>query len=311
VRVFAVGVGLLLASLGGLLFGVHMEALVLATGLVSARDLHEVRAPLAGLVEPGWHEAQVEHAVLGTFPVRLDHRGDGLAAMPGGSYVPVRHYQGQEGEELFSVAPAGVRFHRLQPGDELWPGQVVAVVHKDDAAWQLEQVEGRLRLWESSENHHAERERLRQEREVLRHQLARGVLSAPEGGPWLTLQAPLSPGQAVEPGERMATLVPLDPQTGQPRDLIVHLEVDETHWGDLAPGQVVRVYGATRNHRLEGPVEAVLERVEPWGESRGTGRRYHVVAAIPESAQRLGLGSSCKAEIVVGKKPVYRIILEH
>jgi hypothetical protein len=68
------------------------------------------------------------------------------------------------------------------------------------------------------------------------------------------------------------------------------------------------------NHRLHGWAEARVERVDPHGETAANGERhYHVWAAVTHVPfpQPLRLGSSCKAEIVVGRKPVFRIILEH
>ena len=40
-------------------------------------------------------------------------------------------------------------------------------------------------------------------------------------------------------------------------------------------------------------------------------RTYRVVAVVKETPLKLLLGSSVKAEIVIGKKRVWRIILEH
>jgi hypothetical protein len=125
-----------------------------------------------------------------------------------------------------------------------------------------------------------------------------------------------SPSQAVQPGDSVATVVPIDPQTRQPLDLMVRLEVEEKHWGQLwgEPGgdQAVRILSNVYSERTHVPAEGHIERLEPWGESGSTDeRRFHALARITKAPHPLPLGSSCKAEIVVGRKLVYRIILEH
>ena len=78
------------------------------------------------------------------------------------------------------------------------------------------------------------------------------------------------------------------------------------------PGQPVRLSSSLFNHRLHGHASALVERIEPWGhESLDTSRRYTVWAAVIDSPVALRLGSRCQAEVLVGRKPVYRIILEH
>src|SRR5947208_7166589 len=78
VRIFLLCLLLLMAFLIFLLFGVRMEAVAPAAGIIAARDLHEVRTTLAGLIEPGWYEGELilpdGHAV----PVRLDAQGNGI-----------------------------------------------------------------------------------------------------------------------------------------------------------------------------------------------------------------------------------------
>ncbi|MFN3730536.1 MAG: VOC family protein, partial [Fimbriimonadaceae bacterium] len=59
-------------------------------------------------------------------------------------------------------------------------------------------------------------------------------------------------------------------------------------------------------------IEAEIERIEPWPEATAHAPRcYRVWARITHAPFPLPLGSACDAEIVVGRKRVYRIILEH
>src|SRR5262249_35442090 len=85
----------------------------------------EVRALQTGLVELGWYEGEVTGGV-GTRTVRVDGQGNGLTAPEAGKSEPVSNSQFSEQDRQLPVQ--GKRFHRLQPGDVLWPGQVLATV---------------------------------------------------------------------------------------------------------------------------------------------------------------------------------------
>jgi hypothetical protein len=214
-RIFVLSLLLIVLFLAVLLFGVEIEAVAPATGIITARDLRELRAPVGGLVE-----------------------------------------------------------HRLRPGDELAAGAVLATLRSDDTSTPL-------------------------------HIPA-------DNGPWLVLEVRAAPLSAVRPGDVVAVVVPVDPQTHQPRDLVARLDVDEKHWGSLAVGQKVRLHSAVYNHRLFGSAEARLDRLEPYAEPAAGGeRRFHALAPVTQAPFALPLGSSFQAEVVVGRKLVYRVILEH
>jgi len=308
-RIFTFSLGLVVIGLGGFLLGVRMEAIEPAAGIVTARDLTEVRALLPGLIEPGWYEGEILDADGRVVHVRLDADGNGVAD-PVGKLRPVTQRQ-IAGKPW--VPPDTLRLHGLQPGDALWPGQPLAAVRADEDRLRLEQAEERLRQWQSSGNHGAEREQTRLEAEWLRQRLAQATLRVPPTGRlWQAVQVRVSPLQAVQPGDVIATVVPVDPVTHQPLDLVARLEVDEKHAGDLALGQSVRLASAAHNHRLHGRAEARVERIEPWADPTPDGsRRYTVIAPVIDAPFPLLLGSSVQAEIVVGRKVVYRIILEH
>ena len=53
-RMFVLSLVLVVLCLAGFLFGVRLEAVAPATGIVLARDQQDVRAPLAGLVQLGY-----------------------------------------------------------------------------------------------------------------------------------------------------------------------------------------------------------------------------------------------------------------
>src|SRR5262249_48720279 len=153
--IFVLSLLLLAFALTGLLFGVNLEAVAPATGTVIARDLQEIRSLLTGLVEPGWYEGQTNPSGAAPRAVRCDGQGEGIADPADGKIQTVH------------VTPEELRFHRLQPGDLLWPGQVVAVV--------------------------------RSERDAPRQQVV--VLRVPSSAElWMAVQVRVAPFQAVQAG---------------------------------------------------------------------------------------------------------------
>lgn len=138
------------------------------------------------------------------------------------------------------------------------------------------------------------------------------ALSAPTTTPlWLLVAVHVAPGQAVEAGQRICTLIPLDAATGQPR-LLARLEVSEEHIVEVQVGQSVRVSSNLYNDRVHGKFTARVTHIGQLAEVGRDGKRYFGVMASLEASDRpLLLGSGLKAEIVLGRKRVYRIILEH
>jgi hypothetical protein len=132
------------------------------------------------------------------------------------------------------------------------------------------------------------------------------------GDLWQVAQLHVTPLEAVEPGDAIASIVPLDGGSHQPRELLARLELDEEHLHDVAVGQTVRIRSNVHNSRLHGCAEARIERIEPLGKPAGEGKaRFQAVACITQAPFTLPLGSTLTADIVVGRKLVYRIILEH
>jgi hypothetical protein len=307
-RVFTISLAILGLCLIGMLFGVQLEAVVPATGIVTARDILTVRAKLAGLVEPGWYEGTLIEAPDRSVQVRLDADGSGITDPAAGPVRAIRHEQLLTGEERPAVQQR--QFHRLQRGDLLWPGQPLATIR--DEALRLEWL--RLGDWiKDRETRDESSEMLLRERDRLRDRQSRGVVRAPESAAcWLVLDVAVDPLEQVNPGDALATIVPADAATGLPRDLVARLEIEERHWGAVMSGAKVRLQSAMFNPRLFGHAEARIDRLEPLGEpAPGDGRRFHALAPITHAPFALGVGSSFRAEISIGHKPVYRIILEH
>jgi hypothetical protein len=131
-------------------------------------------------------------------------------------------------------------------------------------------------------------------------------------GLWLVATVDVVPGQAVQAGQKLMTLVPVDEKTRQPRQLLARLEVSEEHIAEVKKDQKVRLSSNLYNERVHGKFSAVVERIDPMAEPGPDGkRRFQVLAVLERSDRPLLLGSGLKAEILLGPKPVYRIILEH
>jgi len=239
-HIFGISLGVIVLALFFFLFAVTLEAKISATGIVTARDIVEIRTRRPGLIEPGWYDDEAKK-------------------------------QG---------------FHALKAGDELKSGQLVMLLYPQD-------------IPPKSEDDIA-----KGAQPILRH--------APETAErWLVLDVSVATGQSVPAGTLVATLVPID-QEKKILDLMVRLDIDEKHVGELKPGLTVRFYSTMYPHRIHGVAEGVLERLEPRGEAGENGvRRFHAIAKVSKSPFPLKIGSSVKAEILIGEKPTYRIILEH
>jgi hypothetical protein len=306
-RIFFICLAIVALCLTGFLFAVRLEAVVPASGVVTAQDIEEVRTLQPGLVELGWFEGSVSRPGAEPLRVRLDAQGEGVSDPDQGPSLPIPRSELSEAGRQGPVQ--NLRRHRLQPGDELWPGQVLAWIRMEEARARLAALEEQLKEGDQP----AARASLLRERDRLRERLAQAVLRVPPSADrWLVLEVHVSPLQAVQAGDRIATIVPVDPRTHQPRNLVALLDVEEKYWGDLKPGQNVRLYSTVFNHRLFGCAEAQLAQLEPWARPNGQDTRVMKARApIVQAPYDLPLGSTFKAEIVVGPKLVYRIILEH
>ena len=129
---------------------------------------------------------------------------------------------------------------------------------------------------------------------------------------WEILEVLVRPGQQVAQGEVIARLVEVNPASHSILEPFVRLDVEEKNFGELAPGQDVRLYSNMYHHRVHGVARGKVERLEPSGEPGPNGARiFHAWVVITESPFPLKLGSSVRAEVIVGRKPTYQIILEH
>lgn len=292
-RLFAVSLLVVVACLLGLLFGVQMEATVTAQGVIKARDQFDCRAPLTGLAEPGWFEGTLHLPGETAVPFRIDQAGNGITLPASGKPQLIRRHQLSSG---ISVKELPARFHKLAAGDIVHAGQPLVRLHCEP--WRF------LHLALPQERLPAQ---WRQEMEENASVLVPG-----DHARWLVLNVSVERGAAVRAGDVLASLAPLDPATGQPANLIADVQIEERFCDEVKPGLAVRLYSSMFHHRLHGHAEGELERLDPWGEpGNGNERRFRALVRVTSSPFTFRLGSSVKADIILGRKHVYRIILEH
>lgn len=128
---------------------------------------------------------------------------------------------------------------------------------------------------------------------------------------WLILEVHFSDGQKIEAGDPIVTIYPivaLDDLPFHP----VRLEIEEKNAGSVEQGQDVRLFSNMYPHRSHGTAKGIIEHLEPTGVEGANGRRlFHAWVRVIESPFPLKLGSSVRAEVIVGRKRTFQIILEH
>jgi hypothetical protein len=305
-RVFAFSLGAVVLCLLGFLFGVRLEAVMPGTGVVAARDQQDIRAGLPGIIELGWHEGILPQAKGPDLRVRVNAQGHGSTDPGQGSVQQIKHFKLADGRQIL---PDELTYHKLQAGDELWPGQEFGLIRCEDLELKIRKLKARLDDMKSRGDSLLE---VLAEHDALVERLQQGVIRVPDAKhTWQVLKVHAASLQAVQAGDPIAMLAPLDRHTGQPRDLVAYLDVHEKHAGELQIGQAVRLYSTMHNYRLHGCAEGKIEHLEPLGEPDPNGdRHFRARAVITQSPFSLRPGSTVKAEIVVGRKQVYRIILE-
>lgn len=186
---------------------------------------------------------------------------------------------------------------QLRAGAELVGGHPFAVIRSDDVRWLADYWRDLLPEWN---------------REPVQRAEPQTFTAPAHAERWLVLEIRVAPGQRILAGEVLATLVPIDPITKKPLDLMVRLDFEERHFGHVAVGQPARFASAMYNYRLFGKALGHIERLEPAGtEGTNGARQFAAVARIEEAPFELKIGSSVKAEVVTGRRKLVRVILEH
>jgi hypothetical protein len=305
-RVFAISLVAVVLSLVGFLFGVRLEAVVPGSGVFEAREQQDIRAGLSGIIELGWHEGILRQAKKPDLRVRVNSQGHGSTDPGQWTAQKVENHKLADGRQIL---PAELTYHKVQAGDELWPGQEFGSIRADDLELKIRKLKARLEDLKSRGDSLLE---VLAEHDTLVERLKLAVIRVPDSkNTWQVLKVHAASLQAIQAGDPIALVAPLDPQTGQPRDLVAYLDVHEKYAGELKPGQAVRLHSALHHQRHHAYAEGKIEHLEPLGEPGANGeRRFRARAVITQTPFPLRPGSTVKAEIIVGKKQVYRLILE-
>ncbi len=145
----------------------------------------------------------------------------------------------------------------------------------------------------------------------LDRQPATPVLLSKDSPQWLVLDVHVADGQRIQEGDPIVTIYPTASEGGA----LVHpvrLEIDEKNFGAIEPGQEVRITSNMYPQRSHGFAKGIIERIEPMGvEGPNGSRKFYAWVKVTESPFELKLGSSVKADVIVGRKKTYQIILEH
>lgn len=127
---------------------------------------------------------------------------------------------------------------------------------------------------------------------------------------WIVLEVQASDGQRIEEGDPIATFCPIAAEA-EAANWQVRLEIEEKNFGAIEPGQEVRMSSNMFSHRTHGIAKGVIERLEPMGIESPNGRKFYAWVRVLDRPFDLKLGSSVKAEVIVGRKKTWQIILEH
>jgi hypothetical protein len=147
---------------------------------------------------------------------------------------------------------------------------------------------------------------------VIRLGLAPPGAPPSEGRRWEVVEVPVQPGQKVAEGDIIARLLEVNATTGELLEPMVRLAIEEKYFSEVAAGQEVRIYSNMHHHRIHGVAKGKIDRLEPAGEPGPNGTRvFHAWVTITESPFHLKLGGSVRAEVILGRKPTYQVILEH
>jgi hypothetical protein len=116
----------------------------------------------------------------------------------------------------------------------------------------------------------------------------------------------------LELKEGQAKLLPVRDESGSLLEAIVEAEFDEKQFGELEIGQKVRLKSAMFSPRTHGYGEGKIVALRPIARENSHGQRgFGVEIAVTTAPFPLFYGSSIEAEVFLGRKETFRVILEH
>jgi multidrug resistance efflux pump len=146
-----------------------------------------------------------------------------------------------------------------------------------------------------------ELESVLEEQKRVQAELDRYVLRAPEPG--VVVALPKDDGEAVQRGELVA-IIALDDQC------CIRLRIDEDQFREVSVGQSIRFYSAMYPYREHGHATGKIDLIQPWARQEGGRIYYEAIASVTSTPFELKLGSSVSADIILGRKPLYRMVFD-
>ena len=142
---------------------------------------------------------------------------------------------------------------------------------------------------------------VQRQRRLVEEDLERHSLHAPVDG--LVVAVPKHEGQAVEAGELVAIIAASD------RTELI-LRVDEEYFKEVAQGLPVRIYSSVFPYRDYGLATGNVSAIDPWARHDTDRPYYRIWVAVESSPFEMKLGSTVSGEVVLGTKPLYRVLFD-
>lgn len=130
--------------------------------------------------------------------------------------------------------------------------------------------------------------------------------------PFMIAESDIHPGDLVQAGQKLATIIPLRSGEGDLLLPMVRAEFNEKQFGGVKVGQSVRVRSNMFLSRTHGHAEGIISSVRPTSVAgQSGGRKFVAEVTVNRSPFPLLHGSSVEVEVILGRKETFRVILEH
>lgn len=149
-----------------------------------------------------------------------------------------------------------------------------------------------------------QREIVNMEREVerLRKDVDKCTIKAPVRGEVVAVYK--KDGESLSPGELLLTISSSD-------RMQLKLFVREEDIYKVGRGQAARIYSSVYSYRKYGICEGEVAEVAKWADAQGAKPAYEVVVSVGDAPFSMPLGSSAMAKIVVARRGILDMLLDH
>ena len=138
-------------------------------------------------------------------------------------------------------------------------------------------------------------------RRLVEEEQRRRLLRSPVAG--RVVAVPKREGEAVDPGDLVAIVASSD------RTEVI-LRVDEEYFKEVALDLPARVYSSVYPYREYGWANGKVSGIDPWARHDANRPYYRIWVKIESAPFPMKLGSTVTGEIILGTKPLYRVLFE-